>query len=45
MNKISYETAHKAIEKLSIFGRYMPHLIADILGMLESSKYKKERKN
>lgn len=44
LEKISYETARKSIEKLSIIGRYLPNLIADIFLMLESAKGAKERK-
>lgn len=44
LEKISYETAKKSIEKLSIIGRYLPNLIADIFLMLDSAKTEKERK-
>ena len=44
LEKIAYETAKKAIEKLSIIGRYLPNLIADVFLMLESAKTEKERK-
>lgn len=44
LEKISYETARKSVEKLSIIGRYLPNLIADIFLMLESAKGEKERK-
>jgi len=42
--KISYETARKSIEKLSIIGRYLPNLIADVFLMLDSVKTEKERR-
>jgi len=44
LEKISYETAKKSIEKLSIIGRYFPNLIADVFLMLDSAKTEKERK-
>lgn len=44
LEKISHETARKSIEKLSIIGRYLPNLIADVFVMLESVKREKERK-
>ena len=44
LEKISYERARKSIEKLSIIGRYLPNLIADVFLMLESTKTEKERK-
>lgn len=44
LEEISFESAKKAIEKLSIFGRYLPNLIADVLMMLEVSRMEKERK-
>jgi predicted nucleic acid-binding protein len=44
LGKISYETAKKSVERLSIIGRYLPNLIADVFMMLESAKTEKERK-
>lgn len=44
LDKISYEMARRSIEKLSIIGRYLPNLIADVFLMLDSAKTEKERK-
>lgn len=44
LEKISHETAKKSIEKLSIIGRYLPNLIADVFLILDSAKTEKERK-
>lgn len=44
LEKISYDMAKKSIEKLSIIGRYLPNLIADVFLMLDSAKTEKERK-
>lgn len=41
---ISYERAKQSIEKLSIFGRYVPNLIADVFLMLEAAKEEKKEK-
>lgn len=42
MDKISFGETKRAIEKLSIMGRYLPNLIADVLLILESVKKEKE---
>lgn len=44
LEKISYETARRSIEKLNIIGRYLPNLIADVFLMLDSARTEKERK-
>ena len=44
LEKISYETARRSIERLNIIGRYLPNLIADVFLMLDSAKTEKERK-
>lgn len=43
LEKIPYETARKSIEKLSIVGRYLPNIIADVFLMLDSAKSEKRK--
>ena len=44
MGKISYEKGKSSIEQLSVIGRYLPNLIADVLMMLGARRKEKERK-
>lgn len=44
LGHISFERAKSSIEALSLAGRYAPHLVADVLIMLDAAKTEKERK-